>query len=802
MMEGEKKLFEKIAYIWKKLGQSIYNGERLERNLKGSAALGAVITFIGAVMTVMNIVQHKGFVTYTTGLIFVTGIVVFVAAKILRNRSVIIITLMIMGAIIFSYYAIYGVNEGFAILWTLLVPLAFCYFGSVKYGIILSGYYELLFIVLFYSPIRSFEARFYNETFMNRYPVLYFCGVLMNSIAMIQYHIATLRQAEFEEQLKEAANKAIAADKAKSLFLAQMSHEIRTPINAVLGMNEMILRESEDDDIIEYASNIHSAGNTLLTLINSILDFSKIEDGKMELVSVKYDVASLINDLVVSITPRVRAKGLTFNVQVDESMPAALYGDDVRVSQVIMNILTNAVKYTEEGSVTFSISKSQINGDEAEILVSVKDTGIGIRKEDMEKLTVSFERLDTTRNRHIEGTGLGMSIVTKLLQMMGSSLQVESEYGNGSTFSFLLRQKIGDPQPIGNYAKRVAESTEKKSQKELIQAPSARILVVDDNEMNLKVARGLLKLCAIKPDLAISGPEAIEKMREKEYDIVLLDHMMPKMDGIETLKRLKEQDLVPDHTVIIALTANAIIGAKEMYIGEGFDDYLPKPIEINELCAKLGEYLPKEAFESNVESVDNKNNKQKKSETSNNAGQSLQSKQEEEILNFEPADQESDILNFEPADQEGEVLNFEPAEVSEDVLSFEPEDEEEQGTAKHYDTRKLKEKGFDTGAAMAYFAGDEDFYSEMLAEYVKEFNDREPKLSGFLNDCDWKEYQILVHSLKSASKSIGAAELYEKALALENAAKEEDGGFIKENHPGTMELYRKVVETISECEKH
>ena len=367
------------------LGRTIYVEDRLEWNLRVDSWIGAIVAFVCGVMTIMNIVQHKGFVTVTTTVICVAGVIVFISARVLKNRMFAIITFLVIFVVIFTYYAISGVNDGFAILWSLLVPLAFCYFANVKYGVILSVYYELLFVILFYSPIRGLymQGR-YSETFMNRFPVLYLCGVLLNSIAMVQYHISTLKQIEYEKKLKEAADKAILADRAKSQFLAQMSHEIRTPINAVLGMNEMILHEAKDPEILEYADNIGTASNTLLTLINSILDFSKIEDGKMELVEAEYDTAQMINGLVISIETRARAKELDFRLDMDESIPGRLYGDDVRISQVIMNLLTNAVKYTDRGSISLSVKKGRTDGDETELLVSVTDTGIGIRDEDKE----------------------------------------------------------------------------------------------------------------------------------------------------------------------------------------------------------------------------------------------------------------------------------------------------------------------------------------------------------------------------------------------------------------------------------
>ncbi|MCR5122743.1 MAG: response regulator [Ruminococcus sp.] len=441
------------------------------------------------------------------------------------------------------------------------------------------------------SENEIYNERLWNTEHTNAYSVR--LNAIKDNYGEVFCYICVF--VDVTEEVK-AVTKYEIASRAKSRFLAQMSHEIRTPINAVLGMNEMILRESADEEILSYAENIGSAGNTLLSLINSILDFSKIEDGKMEIVTVKYDTASFINDLANSIIQRADSKGLKFSVNVDGNLPCAMIGDNVRFSQVIMNLLTNAVKYTEKGSVTLDIGTEQRNGEDIDIHVSVKDTGIGIKEEDRDKLFESFERLDEVRNHSIEGTGLGMSIVTSLLNLMGSRLTVKSTYGKGSEFSFVIKQQIADETPVGDYEKRLRESSHHVQRDTLIEAPSARILIVDDNEMNLKVARNLMKLCKIKPDTAASGEETIELMKRSEYDIVFLDHMMPGMDGIETLKRLKEEGLIPEHTVMIALTANAVVGARETYLSAGFKDYLSKPIEIRQLVRQLEEYLPESAY--------------------------------------------------------------------------------------------------------------------------------------------------------------------------------------------------------------
>jgi len=312
----------------------------------------------------------------------------------------------------------------------------------------------------------------------------------------------------------------------------------------------------------------------------------------MEIVPVRYSTADMINSVISSVSVRAREKGLNLKVSVNECLPSQLYGDDVRVSQVILNLVTNAIKYTEKGSVTLTVGEKERDAYSVLLYVEVKDTGIGIRKEDMKKLFESFSRLEEKRNRNIEGTGLGLSIVTGLLDMMGGKLHVESEYGKGSTFSFVLKQGIEDETPVGTYRQGTPEIKRTKRAEDL-KFPDAKVLVVDDNVMNLKVASRLLALSDIRSDTVSSGPEAIEAVKKKEYDIIFLDHMMSGMDGIETLANMKKENLLPEKTRVIALTANAIIGAKEQYISSGFDDYLSKPIEVKSLQEIIKKHLDK-----------------------------------------------------------------------------------------------------------------------------------------------------------------------------------------------------------------
>lgn len=380
---------------------------------------------------------------------------------------------------------------------------------------------------------------------------------------------------------KEAADN---ANKAKSNFLANMSHEIRTPMNAIIGMGEMILRETKEEKTRKYASDIESAGRTLLSIINDILDLSKIESGKMELVPVEYEFASVLNDTVNMTMNKAKEKGLTYQLNVDSTIPSVMLGDEIRVRQVILNIVNNAIKYTNKGGISIDFS---FDKDKNILKCGVKDDGIGIKSEDIDKLFSSFQRLDETRNRNIEGTGLGLAITKQLIEMMGGGISVESEYGKGSTFTVRMIQTVIDDTPIGDYTEHLEKALKEKEQyvPQLV-APKARILIVDDNEMNLEVITELMGATRMQITTALSGKECIAALEKETFDLVLLDQMMPGMSGIQTLAIIRERHLADD-TPIIALTADAIVGARDTYIKEGFTDYLSKPIMYSELETAL-----------------------------------------------------------------------------------------------------------------------------------------------------------------------------------------------------------------------
>lgn len=419
--------------------------------------------------------------------------------------------------------------------------------------------------------------------------------------AGVLYRISDITEGHlYTRQLISLKEEAERANAAKSIFLAHMSHEIRTPINAVLGMNEMILRESCSDTIKDYARNIQNAGKILLSIINDILDLSKIESGQMEIVEKDYHLGKMLIDIENMVTMRAEENSLALHIQANPMLPEALHGDEQRIKQCIINFLTNSLKYTREGQVTLQVDFTDKDKDTIDLRITVTDTGIGIEEDKLAILFEPFVRLDRSKNEHIEGTGLGLSITKKLIDRMEGCLSVESVYGRGSVFSFTLPQKVAGPDLLGDYKEKLRRVAERKSAREEFTAPGARILAVDDNRVNITVARGLLRRLKVQFDSATSGQECLDKFAKNDYDIILLDHMMPVMDGVQTLHRMQETERFRQNApAVIAMTANAVIGAREKYLEEGFTDYLSKPIDHKSLEEMIRAYLPEEMIRYN-----------------------------------------------------------------------------------------------------------------------------------------------------------------------------------------------------------
>lgn len=536
--------------------------------------------------------------------------------------------------------------------------------------------------------------------------------------------------------LESEKRRAESASEAKAKFLANMSHEIRTPINAVLGMDAMILRECTDIQIKEYALDIQNAGQNLLALVNDILDLSKIESGKMEILPAEYDFSSMIHDIVNMVSMKIQEKNLNLDVSVDRMLPSRLYGDEIRIRQILINILNNAVKYTNVGTVRLSVS-GNIKEDKVVLDFTIEDTGIGIKKEDLSKLFAEFERIEEQRNRNVEGTGLGMSITAQLLMMMDSELKVESVYGEGSKFSFALEQEIINEEPIGNLEDRIRQQTIDYTYQVSFTAPKAQVLMVDDNVVNRKVFVNLLKTTKVNVDVAESGRECLEKVAAKHYDLIFLDHMMPEMDGIETLHRMKEMvDYPCKDTPVVALTANAIAGAKDMYLSEGFDNFLSKPIIPEKLEKMIQKMLPQEMIVL---------------QTSNEFQKDIQQKQE--LPSIEGVDWNYALLHF--ADE---------AELLDTVHTF-----------------------------YRMIDSEADYLERCYHDLC--LNDKEPSESQEILGL----YRIKVHAMKGSAALIGAMDLSGVARILEYAARDGKMEIIKALTQDFLKEWRGYRERLKPC---
>lgn len=571
-------------------------------------------------------------------------------------------------------------------------------------------------------------------------------------------------------KLRQHQEELIRATHAKSTFLANMSHEIRTPINGIMGMNSMLLKECGDNEVLkEYATNIHSASNALLSIVNDILDISKIESGKLELVQEEYDVFGVLNDCYNMTQSRAREKGLEFSISVDPMIPARLFGDEVRVRQVINNFLSNAVKYTPSGNVSLNVGCRKLSDAKTVLIVSVKDSGIGIKKENIDELFSAFSRFDEKKNKNIEGTGLGLNLTANLVQMMGGEIFVDSIYNQGSTFTAEIPQGVRSREYMGefeeNYKKLLAQNVVVDGN---IYAPDAKILIVDDVPMNLLVAKGLLKYTEIQVDTAGGGMDALGMLMKKQYDLVLLDHMMPEIDGIETFRRLKEiPDCVNMNTPVVMLTANAVFGAKEEYLKAGFADYLTKPIVEKDLMELLTRILPPELLRR----------KEKDEDAAVAAIRKVAGIPEIRRPMQQQTEEANKVIMINEINPVEAALDIPPVPVMKVKAKIDPAVDP-----------------IHTDAAMRYCMGSMNFYNEIAKAYVNEA--QMDQLSWAYSNNDAEAYCAVVHAIRNASLVIGATDLSEHAKRIETAIKAGNTIVISAEHDALIKEYENVISWV------
>lgn len=554
--------------------------------------------------------------------------------------------------------------------------------------------------------------------------------------------MASIAAARFVVNVEKEKEKVMEASAAKVNFLTRMSHEIRTPINTILGMNEMILRENKDAAIAEYVTYSQKAGRMLLSLVNDVLDFSKIDSGILHIADNPYSLTEVLSDSYHMLEARTKKKGLAVELNVDKRMPNRLSGDEVAIKQILTNLLTNAIKYTSEGTITLGVSGIQADNGDFSLKITVADTGDGIREEDIGKLFESFSRLDEKKNQHIEGSGLGLPIVKQLVDKMNGEIRVQSVYGKGSLFTVLLPQRVVGTSPVGDIWEAFRKDAEERVRfRSGFVAPKAKILAVDDNDMNLLVIRGLLKQTQIQIDTAGGGKDALVMCNDKKYDLIFMDHMMPGMDGVETLKALQKDRKALNHdTPVIVLTANAIVGCKDLYLKEGFADYISKPVDVMKLDRILRTYLEPSLI--------------------------LEENETEELPQT--------------------AALFVPEFAEETVGSATVSEESTEENLVHID----REIGLQ-------YCLDDELYRQVLESYLGQGLEYKEQLPAYYGANDWKNYAVIAHAIKSSSLSIGAVTLSDLAKEQEFFGKDENVEDIAKTYSA---FYQEFCETLVEIE--